>query len=57
MAEKVLVCKDCGEEFQFTEGEQKFYADKSFPEPIRCGGCRKIKKDNNKTRQTTGASN
>ncbi len=26
--DKVLVCKDCGQEFTFTAGEQEFYAEK-----------------------------
>ena len=25
-----LICKDCGEEFIFTAGEQEFYAEKGF---------------------------
>jgi rubrerythrin len=48
MADKVLVCKDCAHDFSFTEGEQKFYTEKGFPEPIRCPVCRKAKKDKNK---------
>lgn len=28
--DKVLVCKECGEEFVFTAGEQEFYAEKGF---------------------------
>lgn len=30
MADKTLTCKDCGNEFIFTEGEQEFYAKKGF---------------------------
>lgn len=45
MADKVLRCKDCGNEFTFTEGEQAFYAEKGFSnEPQRCPECRAIKK-------------
>ncbi len=45
MADKVLRCKDCGQEFTFTEGEQAFYAEKGFAnEPQRCPECRRIKK-------------
>lgn len=57
MADKTLLCKDCQENFQFSEGEQKFYADKGFPEPIRCPGCRKIKKDNNKNKTVLQINN
>ena len=28
--DKTLVCKDCGEDFTFTAGEQEFYAEKGF---------------------------
>ncbi|RCX16585.1 putative zinc ribbon protein [Anaerobacterium chartisolvens] len=45
MADKTLVCKDCGAEFIFTEGEQAFYQEKGFEnEPQRCRDCRKAKK-------------
>ena len=43
---KTLVCKDCGEEFIFTAGEQEFYAEKGFQnEPQRCKACRDKKKN------------
>ena len=45
MADKTLVCKDCGAEFVFTEGEQEFYAKKGFEnEPTRCAECRRARK-------------
>jgi uncharacterized membrane protein YgcG len=45
MADKTLVCKDCGNEFVFTESEQAFYKEKGFEnEPQRCPACRKAKK-------------
>ena len=45
MADKTIVCKDCGAEFVFTEGEQAFYAEKGYTnEPVRCPECRKAKK-------------
>lgn len=45
MADKTLVCKDCGAEFVFTEGEQAFYTEKGFTnEPQRCPECRKARK-------------
>ena len=28
--DKTLVCKDCGQEFAFTAGEQEFYAERAF---------------------------
>jgi DNA-directed RNA polymerase subunit RPC12/RpoP len=45
MADKTIVCKDCGSEFVFTEGEQAFYAEKGFTnDPVRCPNCRRAKK-------------
>ena len=44
--DKTLVCKDCGNEFVFTAGEQEFYAEKGFEnEPQRCADCRKARKE------------
>ena len=45
--DKTLVCKDCGEEFVFTAGEQEFYESKGFvTEPQRCKNCRMARKNN-----------
>lgn len=45
MADKTLVCKDCQNEFVFTEGEQAFYKEKGFEnEPQRCPDCRRARK-------------
>jgi len=45
MADKTLICKDCGKEFIFTEGEQEFYKEKGFEnEPQRCPDCRRARK-------------
>ena len=45
MADKTLTCKDCGDEFVFTEGEQDFYKEKGFDnDPVRCPSCRKNRK-------------
>ncbi|MCR4431709.1 MAG: zinc-ribbon domain containing protein [Tepidanaerobacteraceae bacterium] len=43
--DKTLVCKECGNEFVFTAGEQEFYAEKGFEnEPTRCKTCRDARK-------------
>ncbi|MBU3180262.1 zinc-ribbon domain-containing protein [Clostridium psychrophilum] len=48
MEDKKLVCKDCGKEFVFTEGEQAFYKEKGYEnEPQRCADCRKARKQQN----------
>ncbi len=45
MEDKTLVCKDCGNEFVFTTGEQEFYKEKGFEnEPQRCPDCRRARK-------------
>lgn len=44
MSDITLKCKDCGKEFTFTEGEQKFYEEKGFTNPTRCPECRKARK-------------
>ena len=44
--DKTLICKDCGEEFIFSAGEQEFYAEKGFVnEPQRCKSCRDARKN------------
>lgn len=44
--DKTIVCKDCGQEFTFTVGEQEFYDEKGFTnEPVRCSDCRRKKKE------------
>ena len=43
--DKILKCKDCGNEFVFTAGEQEFYAEHGFQnEPQRCKVCRDARK-------------
>ncbi|HKP54826.1 MAG TPA: zinc-ribbon domain containing protein [Chloroflexia bacterium] len=44
MADKTLTCRDCGNTFTFTEGEQDFYSQKGYSEPMRCPDCRAAKK-------------
>ena len=40
-ADMPLTCKECGEEFLWTEGEQRFYASKGLVnQPARCWPCR-----------------
>ncbi len=40
--DKVLKCKDCGQDFIWTAGEQEFFAARGFKnKPTRCKDCRK----------------
>ncbi|HZR40999.1 MAG TPA: zinc-ribbon domain containing protein [Ktedonobacteraceae bacterium] len=39
--DRILVCRDCGNDFTFTAGEQEFYASKGLTNtPGRCPDCR-----------------
>lgn len=43
--DKTITCRDCGQDFVFTAGEQEFYAAKGFDnEPTRCKPCRETRK-------------
>lgn len=44
MEDKKITCKDCIKEFIFTVGEQKFYAQRGFSDPVRCKECREKNK-------------
>ncbi len=45
--DKILVCRDCGEDFIFSVREQDFFAQKGFTnEPTRCPTCRAARKQN-----------
>ena len=40
MSDLTLTCKDCTNEFVFTEGEQEFYRQKGLKAPTFCLICR-----------------
>ncbi len=44
MADQQLQCRDCGQNFTFTEGEQQFFASKNLSAPQRCKDCRNARK-------------
>lgn len=44
MPDKELNCKDCGNLFILTDGEQSYFAQMGFTEPKRCKPCRQLKK-------------
>ncbi|MFZ5596075.1 MAG: zinc-ribbon domain containing protein [Bacillota bacterium] len=49
MEDKILVCRDCGQEFTFSVSEQEFFAEKGFTnEPSRCLDCRAARRRNNR---------
>jgi CxxC-x17-CxxC domain-containing protein len=44
-ADKTLSCRDCGQSFVFTAGEQEFHEQKGFTNsPSRCPACRAARK-------------
>ncbi len=48
--DKTLTCRDCGQEFVFTEAEQEFYAEKGFTNmPGRCPDCRNKRKQSRRS--------
>ena len=48
MSDKNLVCRECGAEFLFTEGEQEFYQKRGLlNEPSRCSDCRAARRRTN----------
>lgn len=45
--DRFLTCRDCGQEFTFTAGEQEFFASKGLTNaPSRCPECRKARRGN-----------
>lgn len=42
--DSTLTCRDCGQAFTFTSGEQEFFASRGFSEPSRCPNCRAARK-------------
>lgn len=43
--DRILTCRDCGQEFTFTAGEQEFFATKGLTNaPSRCPECRKLRR-------------
>ena len=43
-SDTILTCRDCGQRFTFTAGEQDFYASRGYSEPGRCPDCRAARK-------------
>lgn len=39
-----LTCRDCRQGFVWTAGEQAFFSERKFGPPVRCKGCRDVRK-------------
>lgn len=44
MNDQTLTCRDCGQSFVWTAGEQEFYQTKGLSAPTRCRDCRAKRK-------------
>jgi CxxC-x17-CxxC domain-containing protein len=50
--DRILTCRDCGQEFTFTSGEQEFFASKGLTNaPSRCTDCRKARRNGSTSTQ------
>jgi len=45
--DEVLTCQDCGQEFNWCAGEQRYYFAKKLSPPKRCPACRERRKPTN----------
>ena len=43
--DEIIVCRNCGKEFTFTVGEQRFYEEKGLKSPVRCKECKAKRKE------------
>jgi CxxC-x17-CxxC domain-containing protein len=44
--DRTLTCRDCGQQFAFTAGEQEFFQSRGLTnDPTRCPECRRARKD------------
>ena len=49
LGDQTLSCRDCGQAFTFTVGEQEFYASRGLTNaPSRCPECRAVHKQSNR---------
>ena len=52
-SDQTLVCRDCGNQFTWTAGEQEFYKQKGFDNsPTRCPDCRTKRKAERMSQRT-----
>ena len=55
MPAQFIKCVECGSDFEFSEGEQKFYIEKGFDNtPKRCKPCREKRKRRNDQQHAVG---
>lgn len=54
--DKVLICRECGHEFTFSQTEKHYYEQKGFSEPRRCPNCRKSRREATQARKCSGCN-
>jgi len=55
--DKTITCRDCGQPFVWTAGEQEFYHSRGFEhEPVRCRDCRNARKTERNTAGVGGGN-
>src|SRR6266581_2416596 len=48
--DRILTCRDCGQDFTFSAGEQEFFASRNLTnEPGRCPSCRAARRNSQST--------
>lgn len=57
MSDTTITCRDCGQAFTFTAGEQAFYQERGFSEPQRCAACRAERKTQRNASADSGYGN
>lgn len=55
--EEKIICRNCGKEFTFTVGEQRFYEEKGFSKPVRCKECRDKRKADRENQESEQKKN
>lgn len=43
--DKILICKDCHNDFVFVTRDQEFFEEHEWPEPVRCKKCQQLRKE------------
>lgn len=55
--DKIIVCRNCGKEFTFTVGEQRFFEEKGLSAPVRCKECKAKRKAEQSIQEETQVVN
>ncbi|MDK2927256.1 MAG: CRISPR-associated protein Csm2 [Bacillota bacterium] len=56
MPDRRLVCRQCGRDFVFTEGEQRFFAERGYRPPTRCPQCRQRNRSSQPSQAHSGSA-